>query len=208
MSIAALIRAMAAAGAPSEAIAIAVEAIEAAHSQIEAQRASARDRKRRQRAKDAADGVTVTGQSRDSHGTERDNPSLSPAPSPSPHTPQLSPHPHAQPEHTPRARKGHRLPCDWQPEALTGGLADSIENWPPGAIERELARFRDWAASATGQTALKSDWQATWRNWLRRAEDDGKYRDKRKPASNDEIQNPYVRAALARQGAGASPEWG
>jgi len=59
MSLATLIRNMAAAGATPEAIALAVEAIEAAEAKVEARRASARERKRRQRA----------GQSRDSHGT-------------------------------------------------------------------------------------------------------------------------------------------
>lgn len=64
MSIAAIIRAMAAAGAPPEAIAIAVEAIEAAHTSateaVESSRRAARERKQRQR------------MSRDCHGTERD----------------------------------------------------------------------------------------------------------------------------------------
>lgn len=84
MSIAALIRNMAAAGAPPEAIAIAVEAIEAADAKLAAGRAVARDRKRRQRERDGHG--TVTGQS----VTERDSP---PSPSPSPQTPQPRPHP-------------------------------------------------------------------------------------------------------------------
>lgn len=115
------------------------------------------------------------------------SPSLSPAPLPSPQTPQLTPHPHTHPEHTPRARKGHRLPSDWVPEPLSGEIAVSVSSWPVGAIERELARFRDWAASATGQTALKSDWQATWRNWLRRAVDEGRYQ------TNDRQRSPTAK---------------
>src|SRR5215207_4678798 len=77
MSIAALIRRMSDAGAPPEAIAIAVEAIEDAQSGLAAKRAKDAERKARQRA------GTVTGQSRDSHGTNaecpKDTPSLNDA---------------------------------------------------------------------------------------------------------------------------------
>lgn len=58
MSIAILIRQMAAAGATPEAIALAVEAIEAVEAKLDESRSAARERKRRQRDK-----------SRDSHGT-------------------------------------------------------------------------------------------------------------------------------------------
>lgn len=83
------------------------------------------------------------------------------------------------PTHTPekqtRARKGHRLPIDWEPQPLTGDTGTAVDGWPPGAQERELARFKDWAASASGPNAVKSDWQAAWRNWVRKAHDEGRY---------------------------------
>ena len=75
MSLSQLIRSMAAAGATPEAIALAVEAIEARDATIEARRVAERDRKRRQRA----------GQSRDSHGTVTGQ--LPPKRKVSPHTP-------------------------------------------------------------------------------------------------------------------------
>ncbi|HEX8556429.1 MAG TPA: hypothetical protein VF695_17155, partial [Sphingomonas sp.] len=59
MSVSDLMEAMAAAGAPMEAIVLAVRALEAKDAEIEARRAGDRERKRRQRA------GTVTGQSRD-----------------------------------------------------------------------------------------------------------------------------------------------
>jgi hypothetical protein len=65
MSISTLIRQLAAAGAPPEAIAIAVEAVEQAQAGLEQQRAGARERKQRQRAKGRDSHGTVTGQSRD-----------------------------------------------------------------------------------------------------------------------------------------------
>lgn len=80
-----------------------------------------------------------------------------------------------KPAQRPKADRGHRLPADWQPEALTGASAAEVAVWPVGAIERELSRFRDWAASATGPNSVKSNWQAAWRNWLKKAQDDGRY---------------------------------
>lgn len=88
MSMAALIRSMAAAGAPAEAIALAVEAIEQAQACVDDARAAAAGRKRRQRERERDT-------SRDSHetvtGQSRDEPA--PSPLPSPQTPYPTPHP-------------------------------------------------------------------------------------------------------------------
>lgn len=175
MSIAALIRAMSEAGAPPEAIAIAVEAIESRENADSERRAKARDKKRRQRAEQRGelpdvdeDGEgTVPGQSRDTTGTV---PGHTPFPSPS-----SSPDPSNNPTHTPvklpRARKGTRIPDDWQPLALTDADATMVASWPAGTIEREMAKFRDFWAAKAGAGGVKLDWQATWRNWLRQADE-------------------------------------
>ena len=104
-----------------------------------------------------------------------ETPPLSPSPLSSPHTPLLTPRPHTPPDNNTRARKGTRLPADWQPSELTGDTGDAVKIWPPGSLDRELARFRDWAASVTGKNAVKSDWQAAWRNWIRKVQDEGRY---------------------------------
>ncbi|MGX7895491.1 hypothetical protein [Tsuneonella sp. HG222] len=164
-----------------EAVLIALKAIEERDEAIEARRANERDRKRRQRARAEDDCGTVTGQSRDEDGTDELAPSLS-----RPFPPQTPPYPtHTHPEIQPRARKGHRLPLDWQPKPLPAEVAAIVARWPEGAIERELARFRDWAKGATGKSALKNDWDAAWRNWLRRRDDEGTYKrnDNRKSSS-------------------------
>jgi hypothetical protein len=54
-----------------------------------------------------------------------------------------------------RRARGTRLPSDWQPTDFQGEAS-------------ELEKFRDWAASAPGQKGVKADWDATWRNWMRR----------------------------------------
>jgi hypothetical protein len=52
--------------------------------------------------------------------------------------------------------RGSRLPPDWLPE---------------GVFEQEeLERFRDYWAAKAGKDGVKLDWQATWRNWLRNAQ--------------------------------------
>lgn len=38
-----------------------------------------------------------------------------------------------------------------------------------GRATAELAKFRDFWTAKTGADATKADWQATWRNWVRRA---------------------------------------
>ena len=103
------------------------------------------------------------------------------------------------PTHTPetktRARKGTRLSEDWQPKPLTDAALKNVAGWPAGAIERELARFRDWAASTSGPNAVKKDWDAAWRQWLARTEDDGKYRNNRNGTTNRNSGNRTLDAA-------------
>ncbi len=93
MSYAALVRAMSAAGAPPEAIALALEALENRDAANEARKAQARDKKRRQRAaaRGETEGETVPGQSQDGLETV---PAVHPAPNKSPPDPQkLTPTP-------------------------------------------------------------------------------------------------------------------
>jgi hypothetical protein len=50
------------------------------------------------------------------------------------------------------------------------------EEWKPSEFEAEtveLEKFRDWARSAPGQKGVKADWDATWRNWMRRVREQG-----------------------------------
>ncbi|MBX4336374.1 DUF1376 domain-containing protein [Bartonella raoultii] len=59
--------------------------------------------------------------------------------------------------------RGCRLPADFEPDydfALSEGL-------PPERVKVEIAKFRDYWRSKAGANAAKTDWQATWRNWVR-----------------------------------------
>lgn len=74
---------------------------------------------------------------------------------------------HAKP---PRAKTGHRLPGDW---ALTPDLRAFAEAEGLPDPDRTAERFRDHWHSKTGADARKTDWAATWRNWVRRESDWG-----------------------------------
>jgi len=84
-------------------------------------RAKDAERQRRHRARnDPSRDVTVT----------NGDSVTSPLPRPlSPQTPQT---PTPTPETKTRARKGHRLPEDWEPEPLTGDTAKAVAVWPAG----------------------------------------------------------------------------
>lgn len=64
-------------------------------------------------------------------------------------------------------RRGTRLPDDWT-------LPDTWRQWAknerPGMdLDREAEKFRDYWIAQPGQKGSKTDWQATWRNWIRNA---------------------------------------
>lgn len=69
------------------------------------------------------------------------------------------------------ARRGSRLPDDWKPGA---DLIEAMraEGIPDDVSRRELPRFRDYWLAQPGAKGVKLDWDATWRNWLRRATED------------------------------------
>lgn len=69
-----------------------------------------------------------------------------------------------------KQKRATRLPDDWKPSA-TPGNQKAEQGHDPAWLDRELERFRDYWAGVSGQRGRKLDWDATWRNWLRNAED-------------------------------------
>jgi hypothetical protein len=70
------------------------------------------------------------------------------------------------------APRGVRIPSNWTP-----ALAE-IEWARAHSVSDELARyetekFRDFWIGKSGKDATKTDWGATWRNWMRRAIEQG-----------------------------------
>lgn len=91
--------------------------------------------------------------------------------------------------------RGTRLREDWFPTRTDANIKAETghdRQW----LERELERFRDHWASATGQRAVHADWDATWRNWIRRAEDTG-------PRNRQQETDTWFRDAQQRAASGA-----
>jgi hypothetical protein len=63
--------------------------------------------------------------------------------------------------------RGSRLPVDWQP--AHGDLVFAANSgWSNEHVAIEVDKFRDYWISQPGQKGVKTDWRATWRNWVRR----------------------------------------
>ncbi|SMO69583.1 YdaU family protein [Paracoccus laeviglucosivorans] len=72
-------------------------------------------------------------------------------------------------------KKGTRLPADWQLPKVWGDWAVEL-GLPEANTRQEADKFRDYWTSVAGAKGLKQDWQATWRNWVRKAMDDRQLR--------------------------------
>jgi hypothetical protein len=66
---------------------------------------------------------------------------------------------------------GSRLPDGWEAKPLTGKTLEMVAAWPAGMIERELAKFKDHWLKTPGSRGRSLDWDASYRNWLRNAEE-------------------------------------
>lgn len=81
--------------------------------------------------------------------------------------------PTTQPEKKPKAKpEGTRLdrewvlPRSWGQWALTHA-AEQGQTLSPDQVRLIADKFRDWWVSKPGKDGRKSDWEATWRNWIR-----------------------------------------
>ena len=84
---------------------------------------------------------------------------------------------------SPKERRGTRLPVGWIPR-LDDGSSAILSPFE----KSELAKFIDYWRARAGPGAIKLDWDATWRNWMRTAN------ERRKP----EQQRDTVQAAARR----------
>jgi DNA-binding transcriptional regulator YhcF (GntR family) len=66
--------------------------------------------------------------------------------------------------------KGSRLPNDWIATDDYINFALS-EGYTIDTANREAEKFKDYWIASTAKTAVKKDWLATWRNWIRNNKD-------------------------------------
>lgn len=86
-----------------------------------------------------------------------------PAPAPAPTQPKAKAEKTVSPA-------GSRLPADWV--IPVEWLQWAAQESPGVNARREADSFRDYWHSVAGSKGRKADWQATWRNWIRRANQD------------------------------------
>ena len=66
------------------------------------------------------------------------------------------------------ASKGIRLPEDWKlPKAWGEWALGERPAWSSEDVRQCSLRFADFWHAKAGKDAVKLDWQATWRNWVR-----------------------------------------
>jgi DNA-binding transcriptional MocR family regulator len=66
------------------------------------------------------------------------------------------------------AHRGSRLATDWHPDKglMDWAMAEKPGLYMPAVVEQ----FRDYWIAAPGAKGVKADWSATFRNWVRRQE--------------------------------------
>lgn len=64
-------------------------------------------------------------------------------------------------------KRGTRLPDNWIPSEFT--IAAMRSECPTVDHKAEHRKFLDYWTAKSGKDATKLDWDATWRNWIRRA---------------------------------------
>ncbi|NBC37346.1 hypothetical protein GTZ99_12375 [Novosphingobium sp. FSY-8] len=87
------------------------------------------------------------------------------APLPDAHSDEIPAKPKRKPPIKRTAGVDHPLPADWQP-ILTLDAQTTVDGWPPGMFDKQLAAFRDHAAD---KGRMSKDWQAAFRTWIRNA---------------------------------------
>ena len=94
-----------------------------------------------------------------------------------------------------KTKRGTRLPDGWQP-ARTTANENAEADHDPDWLRRQLDRFRDHWAAQSGTKGVKADWDATWRNWIRRATD---FEPKRTNRMGDLTNNDWSAMAARLQ---------
>ncbi|WP_437582702.1 hypothetical protein ACSAGD_10580 [Paramicrobacterium sp. CJ85] len=96
-----------------------------------------------------------------------------------------------------RGKRGTRIDPDWKPTPET---VTKIEHDCPGLnYQAEHVVFIDYWIAQPGQKGVKLDWDATWRNWMRRKHNDSPKRGQR--PSRDQANMQFV-ASLGQKGIG------
>lgn len=105
-------------------------------------------------------------------------------------------------------KRGVRLTAEWVLPRAWGEWA-MAEGLSEVCVRREGERFRDYWISESGPKAAKLDWQATWRNWVRKAVADQAVKTRRGAANHNGPQIGDIRQVgdVRKQYAGNGAGW-
>lgn len=68
------------------------------------------------------------------------------------------------------AKRGARLAADWAlPRSWGEWTLSEFPGWTADDVRSEAATFRDYWCAKAGKDSTKVEWEATWRNWCRKA---------------------------------------
>lgn len=88
------------------------------------------------------------------------------------------------------SKKGTRLPEGWMPDqAVREAMA---AEFPHVDFRAEHAKFTDHWAAASGANATKKDWNAAWRNWIRRSVEFGQQRGGPRAPADPRLARDYT----------------
>jgi len=93
----------------------------------------------------------------------------------------------------PSKGKGTRLPKAWILPKAWGDWAMSTEGLSRTETQRTADKFHDHWLSVSGRSAVKVDWKAVWRNWVRREND---FAARNNPRSSNADTRPEDRVQL------------
>ena len=92
-------------------------------------------------------------------------------------------------------KRGTRLAPDFIPAEQT--RATILAECPSVDLTREHAKFVDYWAAQPGAKGVKLDWDAVWRNWMRRAGETTNRPRGRQQETDDLFGRAMVRATVA-----------
>lgn len=106
----------------------------------------------------------------------------------------------AKVEDKPKGKRGSRLPESWVPKTETIEAICTELGVTQEPLVQEHRRFCDYWYGVAGQRGVKLDWDATWRNWMRKAYEQGNLGGLTR-TSTEKKMNGYVdrSARLAQQ---------